>query len=75
LFSIIARLLANVVLDLAVVADHDPVAYKTVLSHRHSLANAGPAANVDEMPNAGAVSYLGALVDDGAGMLEAVHRE
>lgn len=65
----------NIVLDLAAVADHDFVADEDVLPQRHPGADAGAAADVDEMPDAGSFANLCAGIDDGGFMLVMGHRD
>ena len=59
---------ADVVLNFAPVADGDLVAHEHVLAEGHALAYFCAATHMDKVPDAGAFAYLGALVDDGAGV-------
>lgn len=63
----------DVVLDLAAVADDDLVADEDVLPQRHPGADAGAAADVDEMPDAGSFADLRAGIDDGGFVLVMGH--
>lgn len=63
----------DVVLDLAAVADDDLVADEDVLPQGHPGADAGAAADVDKMPDAGTFANLGAGIDDGGFMLVIGH--
>ncbi len=63
----------DVVLDLAAVADNDFVADEDVLAQRYPGADAGAAANMDEMPDAGSFADLRAGIDDGGFVLVVGH--
>src|SRR5690606_4414640 len=63
----------DIVLNLAVVADHCAVSDENVLAYRHVLPDLRACANVGKMPDAGAFADLSTCVDDGAGVYGVGH--
>lgn len=64
----------DVVLHLDVVADLDAVADEYVLAERALLADTGAATDVHPVPDAGALAYGGAFIDDGGVVYLVVHK-
>lgn len=58
----------DIVLDLAIVADYDPIANEDVLTKGAIAADFGTTADVYPMPNTTTIANLSALVNDGGGV-------
>jgi protein involved in ribonucleotide reduction len=58
----------HVVLDFAVITNGDPISNKYALPHGNVFSDSGTTADMHEVPNSGAVTYLGTVINNGAGM-------